>query len=440
MFAFFDGIGKLISYLLGAVSLHIFAYKNEPDYVTDARAQFAIAALVCFICVGITVLSVSEPPNPVPSCTQQRSATEAAIHAWNLAYRVMTCSNSKQKERMYELVALRDDSNTVGSSVRAIEAVTDATYAEWTERVASTAPTSLFDDDDDALARLKARDKIIRATANSNIDDERKEAANEDDSFTSNNDAFALPVDMETLRRVCFIELGLWFGLSAWQVWGALLVSKEICYGAPAAEAVSNAQVGRFQAGVMLYSLGNAGANLISLLTAPIYPQLLRKFGARFLFLISSLFMAIIMAALAVIPFLLTHTSYLKQTNFDHAYALLEDRDPRFLLTVLFLTALGLPWSAHMNIPFSVVGRAYQNAPDLGLYMATLNSSLCVAQLAMSFSTPILLRFAHNHVSVCFLAGALAGLFAAYHAHKLRVPYDETDAAFLSSSIPSGGH
>jgi len=520
MFALFDGLGKLTSYLLAATTLDLGRRrKSEPDWVADTRAQFAIAALVAAVCVGYTAAVVSEP-QPVdasadaeaaaPPHKKKRTVREAVSHAWALAFAVLVKPANPGRKHSYELVSVRSDAD-VGSArsppppssrrrpdeasrpdavhrgpsngVRAVELAADAAFAEWTAPRARRHDYADDDDDDDALfsssttkktalsnnnpfhengASRHARTKNGTANGADNDDDDdsawqRKQRGAEEDhpgtTTTTNGDdddaddddghrAVARGVDLSVLRRMCFTELGLWFGLSAWQVWGALLVGKAICGGRPAAEVDGDpdedADAARFTQGTLLFSLGLAGSNLVSLALAPVYPALLRTVGARRLMTFSALAMAVLMTALAALPFALRrHTSYDVDVDAD-SYDLLVSRDQRFVLTVLLLTLLGIPWAAHMNIPWIVVGRAYQDAEDLGLFVATLNTSLCVAQLVMGAVTPLLIQVADGSVTACFAAGGVAGLFAAYHANKLEIPYDETDRAAVPSEAACG--
>lgn len=371
MFAFFDGVGKLSSYALAATSLDDVKINGEPEFASDARVQFDVAALVALVCVGLTLVTVTEPPSRQ---TQERQSLKGAVaHAWSLAFKVLVLRETTT-ERTYELVK-RDD--------EARERNTDDEYG---------------DPDDDALVddRLPAQD-----------------------------------ISLAVLRRMCLAELGLWYGLSAWQAWGAILVGKSILGGVPrGVDGATPSDIAKFQAGVLLFSLGSAGANLFSLLLAAPYPRLLRYFGARKLLLFSALVMSGLMTAVALLP-TFAHATYL-DSNVDTGSSFdLVTRDPRFFITVVVLAALGFPWAAHMNIPFSTVGRAYQDAPDVGLYMATLNTALCCAQLAMSLTTPLFIYLNHGDVTICFLAGAGGGFFAAYHAALLDVPFDESDASFF---------
>ncbi|KAJ8599159.1 hypothetical protein CTAYLR_008553 [Chrysophaeum taylorii] len=373
MFSLFDGCGKLASYALAASTLNAFKLvEDEPDFASDARVQFGIAAVVAIVCVGITLIAVTEPPAPPVGAA--RSVRDAAARAWSLAIKVVVFQDARSSKG-YELVSLHDNKRA----------------------------TDVVDDDDDEWSKKKEDD----------LDDEDRAPPSSDEA------------SLEILRRMCLTELGLWFGLSAWQVWGAILVGKSIMDGEPAGSPGSTeGDREKFDAGVLLFSLGLAAANLVSLLLAPVYPALLRLLGARRMLLSASLAMAALMAALAAVP-VLSATTYLDRDADTSSSFALVSQDPRFFATVLLLAALGFPWAAHMNVPFSTIGRAYQDSPDVGLYMATLNTSLCVAQLAMSFSTPILIRLARGSVTAAFSAGALAGLFAAYHAAKLEVPYDE---------------
>jgi len=484
MFAFFDGCGKLLSYTLASTSLA----DGEPKFATDARNQFAVAALVAAVSVGFTVATVSEPRHAEVRTLENRSVKNAMTHAWSLAFRVLfwrpaTTKTTTNGKSSYELVVAGKKASVdeldydPSTNLEKAQQQADANFETWSSR-----KKSQDDDDDDcannenneggaksllfpledgasvraagsASAPASASSSSSRKRVGHHTDYEREKDFDEEDAddedeeedcveSASVNGAVVslrsaatnpelLHEDLETLRRMCLAELGLWYGLSAWQVWGALLVGKSIFRGLPAAEAGAedSPDVARFEDGVMLFSLGLAGANLLSLLLAPLYPTLLRRVGARVLMTVSALFMAVVMAALACLPAFLASqpVTFTQDIHVRSSFDLPWTRDTRFSFTVALLALLGLPWAAHMNVPFSVVGRAYQDAPEVGLYMATMNSSLCVAQLLMSFSTAFFLQ-ATGSVAVCFAAGSLSGLFAAYHASKLTVPYDEADA------------
>mmetsp|Transcript_3414 Transcript_3414/g.10557 ORF Transcript_3414/g.10557 Transcript_3414/m.10557 type:complete len:403 (+) Transcript_3414:677-1885(+) len=402
MFAFFDGVGKLVSYALAATSFtRPKLVPTEPDFATDARLQFGIAALVALVCVGVTLVTVTEPAAPADE-SPKRSFREATVHAWTVAFKVLTLATPKQQA--YELVPSR----VPNDKREALERRTQEVFDSWTRRRSR--------DDRDALLE----EELGGATAPTPDDDDVPDEST---------------VSLSMLRRMCFVELGLWYGLSAWQVWGAILVGKSILGGSPSGR---GNDVAKFEAGVLLFSLGLAGANLVSLLAAPLFPALLRLCGARSVMLAGSVVMTLAMTLLALLA--TTHSRvYLNDADTDSSFDLVT-RDPTFLAAVLLLAALGLPWACHMNVPFSVVGRAYQDAPDIGLLTATLNTSLCVAQLLMSFSTSILIRLARGDAAVCFLAAALSGLFAAYHAAKLVIPYDERHPGDPPAALAACAH
>lgn len=373
MFSFFDGLGKLICYALASTTLDKPKFvKDEPDFATDARLQFGIAALVAMVCVGITLATVTEPP--APSKPSTRSLRDSIVHAWSLAYQVAFLKETTQ-DKAYELVP--------------------------TKYVHEDEVDDVLDDEDDESPVGKG--------------ETRKSP----------------PPSYSMLRCVCMTEIGLWYGLSSWQVWGGILVGKSILGGTPAG---TDLEVEKFQAGILLFSLGLAGANLVSLVVAPAYPWLLRTFGARKLFIAGGCVMSIATGILALLPALSAHhKTFLNDADTGSSFDLVF-RDPTFLAAVLLFTLLGFPWSCHMNIPFSTVGRAYQDAPDVGLITATLNTSLCVAQLAMSLTTALLIRLSRGDPSICFAAASVAGIFSVYHACTLQVPYDESDSS--SSRLP----
>lgn len=178
MFAFFDGVGKLSSYALAATSLDDLKFNGEPDFVSDARVQFDVAALVALVCVGLTLVTVTEPPSR--QAQERQTLRQAVGYAWALAFKVLVLRETTT-ERTYELVK-RDD------ELR--ERSTDDEYG---------------DPDDEALV---------------------------DDRLPTDR-LPAQDISLAVLRRMCLAELGLWYGLSAWQAWGAILVGKSILGGVP---------------------------------------------------------------------------------------------------------------------------------------------------------------------------------------------------------------
>lgn len=448
MFSFFDGIGKLTSYVLAATSYNKpKLIPDEPDFATDARLQFGIAAAVALVCVGITLVTVREPP--APPATNTRSLRTSFTYAWSLALRVFRNDDAAHvaapTTQAYQLVRIRDDDlsqsrrePSLNGKREALERAAGNVFEQWTMKEMKEGCDLLQNDDEKDGLRLAEPQTPEACNGHADIsrdDDAFDDALSEegDDVDDGGGDDY---MSFETLRRVCLVELGLWFGLSVWQVWGAILVGKSILGGDPAGKGTDRE---KFESGVLLFSLGLAGANLISLLAAPLFPCLLRTFGARCLFIVGSLVMTCAMAALAAAPSLFGTVFLDRETDTDSSFDLVG-RHPRFLCTVLFLASLGVPWACHMNIGFSVVGRAYQDAPDVGLITATLNTSLCVAQLAMSFLTAILIRISQGDAAICFLAASISGIIATYHSCKLKVPYDEADQAAFNPPVAACAH
>ena len=69
------------------------------------------------------------------------------------------------------------------------------------------------------------------------------------------------------------------------------------------------------------------------------------------------------------------------------------------VIALFFYTLTGLPWACKMVIPYALIARTYKGSPDLGLYTATLNISLCMSQFGVSVISPIIIGLADHRPS-----------------------------------------